>query len=96
MKPGWMGWAHRSDPASGRDGGHGAARLPQSVPEHCEGGSEGVERVSLKERCNWGGGWLEGKDCGWMEGELCRRGRRFLRSRLSLVCREPQQLRIGP
>jgi hypothetical protein len=35
---------HRSQPASGGDGSHRAAGLPQSVPEHCDiGGSEGVE-----------------------------------------------------
>lgn len=27
---------HRGDPASGRGGGNGTARLPQSVPKHYE------------------------------------------------------------
>ena len=31
---------HRSDPASGRGSGHGAAGLPQSVSEHHDVGSE--------------------------------------------------------
>lgn len=40
-----MGWkrlkrTHRSDPASGRGSGHGAAGLPQSVSEHHDVGSE--------------------------------------------------------
>jgi hypothetical protein len=32
--------ANRGDPASGSGSRNGAARLPQSVPEHCEEGSE--------------------------------------------------------
>ncbi len=35
---------HRGDPASGRGSRDGAARLPQSVPEHCEKGSEEREK----------------------------------------------------
>lgn len=31
-----MGWTHRGDTASGRNGRDGAAGLPQSVPEHYE------------------------------------------------------------
>lgn len=38
-----MGWTHRGDAASGRNGRNGAAGLPQSVPEHYEGGFRGWE-----------------------------------------------------
>lgn len=44
---------HRSNAAGGRGSRDGAARLPQSVSEHGDGGSEGGRVVSLKERCNW-------------------------------------------
>ena len=49
-----MGWTHRGDAASGRNGRNGAARLPQSVPEHCDKGSEDGRMNSLREGCNWG------------------------------------------
>lgn len=41
---------HRSDPAGGRGGRDGAAGLPQSVSEHCDGGSE-----------EWESGFSEGE-----------------------------------
>jgi hypothetical protein len=30
--------------------------------------------VSLNKRCNWGKEVRGEEECGWMEGELCRRG----------------------